>query len=278
MSHSLPQSPCVLSAHQDESSPPNQRPQPSYSLLVSALSGLLGMGLAATGCTTPAEEPQTNVDMAVSLDFSAPADAAMAADLSYNRKVSDTPVSFAEFSASCEKRGGLVQTTATCAGNNACKGLSYLDGVTTEHSCKGMNSCGPGMSCVDLPKDTGQTGQDIYKNGTCAPTCHAQFSPKYDDGVFTLYVRPGGLSAAAAETRFKTGSRLRLTSIIGFGVHGINDDGSAYANMPGYYTKYSRAEIERVVDYIRTLKVAPKVYEITGSKLAAGAADPEGNR
>lgn len=57
-----------------------------------------------------------------------------------------------------------------------------------------------------------------------------------------------------AEARFKTGARLLLLSIVAFGSHGLNDDWTAYANMPAFYGKYSRAEIERVVDYIRTLK------------------------
>lgn len=249
----------------NEQTPPPASQKPSGALLFSAFAGLLGLSAAAVACT-PAEEPpaQAAADMSVT-DPTPPPDAATPppGDLSYNRKISDKPLTFTEFSTLCEQRGGFVQTTATCSGNNSCKGLSYLDGVTTEHSCKGLNNCGPGMSCVDLQKDSGLSGKDVYEKGACAPTCHAQFGP-FDASVFTLYVRPGGLTPAQAEARFKTGSRLRLLSIIAFGSHGVNDDGTAYANMPAFYSKYSRAEIERVVDHIRTLKVKTKQYEIVG--------------
>jgi hypothetical protein len=233
---------------------------PSSALLAGAFAGLVGLGTLASACTLATEASD-----AVDLATPTPAvDAATPEDTTYNRKISDKPVTFAEFSAICEKRGGFVQTHATCAGNNACRGISYLDGVTTEHSCKGMNHCGPGMSCVDLQKDSGLSGKDVYEKGTCAQMCHGQFSPSYDPSVFVLYLRPGGLSATQAEERFKTGSRLRLLSIVAFGSHGVNDDGTAYANMPAFYAKYSRAEIERVVDYARTLKIKSKTYEIVG--------------
>lgn len=239
---------------------PAATPSPSSALLAGAFAGLLGLSALGPACTQASEATEA-LDMATPPP---PVDAAPPEDMTYNRKISDKPVTFPEFSAICEKRGGFVQTTATCAGNNACRGISYLDGITTEHSCKGMNNCGPGMSCVDLQKDSGLSGKDVYEKGTCAQMCHGQFSPSYDPGVFTLYVRPGGLSATQAEDRFKTGSRLRLLSIVAFGSHGVNDDGTAYANMPAFYAKYSRAEIERVVDYVRTLKIKSKTYEIVG--------------
>jgi mono/diheme cytochrome c family protein len=179
--------------------------------------------------------------------------------------VSTTPISYDEFLARCDEWGGFVQTIAVCGGNNACKGYSYLEPTLTEHSCRGMNSCGPGMSCVVLQPDGGQTGQQIYEDtGQCASMCHGS-------GGFSLLVRPGTVTLEQAKDRFLNGSRRRLESIVAFGVTGINADGVAYANMPPYHGKYSRAEILRVVAYIRTLPVTPSFYEIVGSP----ASNPE---
>jgi hypothetical protein len=186
--------------------------------------------------------------------------------------VSTTPVTYEEFLAACKERGGFVQTTAACAGNNACKGFSYLEPTLTEHSCKGMNNCGPGMSCVVLGPDQGRTGKEIYEGeGACAATCHGQFSPIFDPGVYTLYYRNGSMTADEATAHFQTDPIQKLYSTVAFGVHGMGDDGVAFAHMPPHYLKYSRAEIERVVAYIRTLPVEPSPYDIPGSK-----GDPNG--
>jgi mono/diheme cytochrome c family protein len=41
--------------------------------------------------------------------------------------------------------------------------------------------------------------------------------------------------------------------LIAFGVHGVYDDGTAFQNMAPYNQVLSRAEIARVVEYIRKL-------------------------
>jgi hypothetical protein len=210
---------------------------------------LSGLGLSATGCGAGVSGPDAGDG-----------------DAGFSRTVSldGGELTFDQFFTLCEQRGGLVQTTAACAGNNSCRGLSYLGGVLIEHSCKGMNGCGPGMQCVDLPTDQGRSGKAIYTQGTCAPTCHGQFSPSYDAGVFTLHLRPGSATPDEATARFLSGSRQRLRAIIGFGVHGIGDLGIAYASMAGSYQEYSLAETDRVIDYIRTLPVTVSEYEVFG--------------
>ncbi len=225
-----------------------------------ALAGLLGLTFAATGCDDgprpPAGEPPAT---------EVPGDpAAPDSSTQYDIVVSTTLVTYEAFVTACEERGGFVQTTAACAGNNACRGFSYIEPTLTEHSCKGLNQCGPGMSCVVLSADSGLSGQEIYEqDGSCAATCHAQFEPVYDPSIYTLYMRTGDISPREAVDRFKNGSDKRLFSTVAFGVDGINDDGTAFAHMPPHYLKYSRAEIERVVAYIRTLPI--QVYEVTGA-------------
>jgi hypothetical protein len=215
---------------------------------------LSGLGLAASGCGSTVGGEDAG------------------ADAGFSRVLSTTELTFEEFFAKCEQRGGLMQTTAACAGNNACRGLSYLGGTLVEHSCKAMNGCGPGMQCVDLPADQGRSGMDLYRGGTCASNCHGQFSPSYDAGVFTLYVTPGTVTLDEAAARFHSGSKQRLRAIIGFGVHGIGDNGLAYANMPAFYTEYSVAELDRVIDHIRALPLVTHYYDTWG--LADGGVTP----
>lgn len=237
--------------------------RPSGSLMMSAAAGLLGLSAVAGGCEDGPRPPAPPVDTAPPTDPETPTP-----EPSYDIVVSNTPVEFDAFAKACEERGGFVQRTAACAGNNSCKGFSYIEPTLTEHSCKGLNSCGPGMSCVVLKEDSGLTGKEIYEeDGACAATCHAQFEPVYDPGVYTLYVRPNTLTEEEALDRFENGNDTRLYSTVAFGVHGINDDGVAYANMPAHYMKYSRAEIERVVAYIRSLPKQVSIYPVTGSPL-----------
>jgi len=237
--------------------------RPSTSLMIGAAAGLLGLAAFAGGCEDGPLPPPAAPEETTPPDPDTPAP-----EPSYNIVVSNTPVEFDDFVKACEERGGFVQRTAACAGNNSCKGFSYIEPTLTEHSCKGLNACGPGMSCVVLKEDSGLTGKEIYEgDGACAATCHAQFVPVYDPGVYTLYVRPNTLTEEEALDRFENGNDTRLYSTIAFGVHGINDDGVAYANMPAHYMKYSRAEIERVVAYIRTLPKKVEIYPVTGSPL-----------
>lgn len=251
------------------------RSVPSGRLLAAALSGFLG---AAGGCAAPGEPGTTPAagEPAAASNLSSGADGGAAdagsPDAFYNITVSQTgEISLQDFTTACDQRGGLVQTSATCAGINACRGFSTNGTHLIEHSCKGLSGCGPGMSCVILPADSGKTGKAIYEEQLpitgewgCGQTCHGQFDPTYDLNHFTLYLRPGTVTPDEALQRFRTGSMDRLRSIVAFGVTNLNDNGTASSTMSGYHSYYSAAEIDRVIDYVRTLPVQVKIYGIAG--------------
>ena len=122
------------------------------------------------------------------------------------------------------------------------------------------------MSCVLSPPDSGEDGKKIYEEtGGCGPICHGK-------EAFSLFVRPGTVTLAEAQSRLQSGPVRRLEAIVAFGVAGQNADGVAFANMPPYHAKFSRPEILRVIDYIRTLPIEPSFYEIEGAK--GGAPEP----
>lgn len=225
-------------------------------LLGAALTGLLALALPACSDSDPA-----------------PVDAAGAAgaggtgtpgtsELQVVSVKVDKTVTFKSFSAECDKRGGYIQTHATCAGTNACKGLSYnkYSLELMNHTCKAMNSCG-GLSCVDSAPDQGRSGKDIYetlKPGPCSD-CHGGL----EGDPFTYYV-PKGKDLKQATADFAKRSRDAQTALVAFGVHGVNENGTAFSNMPAYYERLSKAEIERVIDYVHTLKVEAAEYGTVG--------------
>jgi hypothetical protein len=171
---------------------------------------------------------------------------------------------FADLKAECDQRGGFTQVHAACAGVNGCAGFSYGDwdpGVLTEHSCAAVNGCN-GISCVVLPADSGKTGKEIYEEAlpetgprSCS-NCHAVWDENGPDFTkFKLYLLPGSPRNASNWLDYPAGAQART---VAFGKQGLLDDGSAFSNMAGYHKVYSRAEIERVVDHIRTeLEVVP---------------------
>jgi len=216
----------------------------SSRLLHLALSGLLSAGL--TACLDD--------------DDKEPAAASDSKPQVLSTKKDET-MSFARFLSECEARGGLVQTHAACSGANSCKGLSFnkYSKVLTEHTCKAMNTCG-GMSCVDLPADSNSTGAAIYE-ASCQG-CHTT-----EAGEFILYV-PKGTDLATAEAKFLEKTVDTQVTIVAFGTRGVNADSTAYSNMPAYHEKLSRAEIKRVVEYLRTLPPKAKAYD--GSDLDVG--------
>lgn len=257
--------------------------QPSMRLASHALAGLLGVAVS-TGCgsnhsgaagdsqgstaptsTSDPKPPKMSSDGNASGASGAGAPSSSDAG-TYSNVVSTDSVTFTEFSDLCEARGGFVTTNANCAGSNLCKGLSYAsDGtVLTDHSCKGLNSC-TGMSCVDLPKGSGLSGQDIYDNGPCGG-CHN--TAIEGPANYVVFVHPGTAPEDAVAT-FDKSSSARLASIVAFGTQGVNDDGVAFSNMPSFRDKYSRAEIEAVVAYIRGLPTVTKVYSIPGEDAGA---------
>ena len=235
---------------------------PSLGLLTAALAGLTG--LAACDSDTHSHAVDARVDAPV-IDFDAGLiDAAPAPDANPITSEVKGNRTFADVEAECDTLHGYTQVVAACSGNNSCAGFSYGDwdpGLTTYHTCAGLNGCN-GISCVVLPADSGKTGQQIYEEDlpetgprSCI-NCHAVWSDTGPDMTkFKLWLPPGSTRTAAnwLDTSAKTQAR-----VVAFGSAGRLADGSAFAHMRAYHKLYSRAEIERVVDYIRTqLTVVP---------------------
>jgi mono/diheme cytochrome c family protein len=219
-------------------------------LLHAALAGLLSLGSVACGDKEKADKNEENAPVTTMTQTP-------------NSKITsekvDKSITLTSFLDLCKSRTGLVQTHANCSGNNSCKGVSFHSesGKLSEHTCSGANICA-GISCVELPKDSGFTGAEILQ-GTKGDAVQCNFCHGPGKDSFNLPVKTGTATSDAdkkARTDEFTGrSKERLVSEIAFGIHGVNENGTAFANMPGYYTKYSRAEIERVVDFLRTLPV-----------------------
>jgi mono/diheme cytochrome c family protein len=163
-------------------------------------------------------------------------------------------IPYATFEADCEKMGGLIQMHGACAGNNSCKGLSYGDwgsgSVTTEHSCRGMNWCN-GWSCVVMKDDAARTGADLYADLGC-DGCHSWNGPDANGNPrFTIMIKPGE-DQATTEAAFWDRSDTKFRSAIAFGTRGQTTSGLSFTNMPPYWDKLSAAELDRLIEYIRT--------------------------
>lgn len=176
-------------------------------------------------------------------------------------------MTFAEVATECETRGGFVQVHAACAGTNMCAGFSYGDwdpGVKMEHSCAGVNGCS-GISCIILPPDSGKTGKEVYETALpetgprVCTNCHADWSGEEPDySKFILWVLEG---SPRDETNWLDYPKETQAKIVAFGKRGYLDDGTAYSNMAAYHGVFARGEIERAVDYVRTLDVIVKVIK-----------------
>lgn len=244
---------------------------PFATLLACAISGLLtgcGGGEGASpdaslpGCVDAAgdvtAEPRGDGGTADASPDAGPSDVA-AGDagpvvLSSRR---DPALSFRAFLADCTRRGGFVQTHATCSGNNACRGVSYnrFDRSVTEHTCRAMNTCA-GMSCVETAPGENRPPAELYASD-CAG-CHGE-------DHFSLYREPG-VTEAVATARFNSPARrAQQGAIVAFGVQGNGGAESISANMPGRWDRYSRAEILRLVEYVHTLPLRGSEIIILGT-------------
>lgn len=222
--------------------------KPTPAILSAALAGLMCMG---SGCGKEDSKKE---------------DVATPTTPQVTSKVDAPDLTFAKFSEDCLTRGGLVETHASCGGASSCKGISFnkFSKKLVEHTCKGGNTCG-GMSCIDMPSDTALEGAALY--GTSCKGCHSGEMEVIADGNnnFKIYT-PKGSDTTQAVENFKIKSKATLASIVAFGTHGVNSSGVAYSNMPAYYKKYSRAEIERVVDHLLTLTPVASEYDTLGEE------------
>ncbi len=233
---------------------------PSAGLLTAALAGLLGTA-GACGGGTASPDARATADAATADAALPDAGTPDASPDAGSKIISETEVTktFAELTADCTARGGYTQVTAACAGVNMCAGFSYGDwdpGVLTEHSCAGVNGCN-GISCIVLPPDGGKTGEQILAaelpetGARSCVNCHAEWTEAGVDATkFKVWVQPGSGRTLANWLDRTAAAQAR---IVAFGKHGELDDGTAFAHMSAYYQIYSRAEIERVVEYVRAL-------------------------
>jgi hypothetical protein len=249
--------------------------EPSSRVWASALAGLLGVGGAACGDEHHHVDPDPDPIDAPAVDAATDAGIDAPTDATPSKIISETVVqhSFAELRAMCDQRGGYIEIYASCSGSNTCAGFSYGDwgdGATLiEHSCNAVSGCN-GLGCVVLPADSGMSALDILEaelpdtEGVAQRSCnycHAEWSEDFstfDATKFKVHVVPGsGRTLATWLER----TPEQMARIIAFGSHGQYADGTQYSHMQGYYKMYSRAEIERVVDYVRTT-ATPVLHDI----------------
>lgn len=244
---------------------------PSSHVWMSALAGLIGVA-AGCGDDNKADPDPLPVDSAV-VDQALPPDAP---EEPPSKIISETNVqkTFAELKTMCDQRGGYIEIHAACSGSNTCAGFSYgdwgADAVLTEHSCAAVSGCN-GIGCVVLPDDTapgfGRTAMAILaeeipdEEGVAQRSCnycHAEWSDTgFDATVFKLKLVPGSTRTLAnwLDTPAEVQER-----IVAFGARGVYPNGVAYSHMAAYYKKYSKAEIQRVVEYIRTQATVEIAY------------------
>ncbi len=231
-------------------------------ILGAALSGLAGLAACGDGSDNNIDPDPITYDAAVQPS----PDAEPEGDDYEVTEEDETDQNFAELTTECDQRGGYVQIHAACGGVNSCSGFSVGDwnpDIKSEHTCAGLNGCN-GLSCVVLPADSGKTAEQILEEqlpeGGPAPcmNCHAEWTQDGPDpSVFKVYSWPDSGRDLSNWLDLSAGDQAR---IIAFGAHGMFQ-GRAYANMMGYHKIYSRAEIERVVEYIRTT-ASPRLVEI----------------
>ena len=166
----------------------------------------------------------------------------------------DGAISFEEFEAGCRSSAmvigtanpGVVQTHSDCSGTNGCRGMILHPwNELYEHDCRGVNGCA-GWSCVEAAAGEGRDGEVAFREAHCT-SCHSGA-----DGAFFVQV-PEGEDVAAWVDSFWERSDQAFLSAIAFGIKGRSAEGVAYTNMPGHYEQLSRAEMEAVIAYVRTL-------------------------
>lgn len=195
----------------------------------------------------------------------------------------------------CDERGGYLENHASCSGVNTCKGFTYgdwdEDAQLIEHTCSGVNGCG-GLSCrtmADEPEGGGLTGKEILelddtwyeeRAGAYGPkscrTCHivSEFSEELGDYVYdyTQLKIPVWAKDKRTAENWTERSVAYQEAAIAFGVAGISvEDGQRYSNMAAYDKLFSKAEIQRVVEYMRGYD--PKNITIKEIKLKPGKAE-----
>jgi hypothetical protein len=187
----------------------------------------------------------------------------------------DVQHTHAELAAMCDQRNGYLEVHGSCSGVNSCQGFFYgdweADSQLVEHTCSGVNGCA-GLSCLVPAREdsTGDmTGEEIMKlddewyterAGAYGPkacrTCHvvSEFNEdKQDyDYDYTKLKIPVMPNTGRNASNWLERSPLYQENLITFGARGMTEDGTRYSNMVSYAKLFSKEEIKRVVEYMRS--------------------------
>lgn len=174
----------------------------------------------------------------------------------------DGVVSLDEFEAACaesahlfgDARPGVVHTEATCGGTGLGRGfVLHPWNEFHEHDCRGVNECA-GWTCVETAAGADRDGPTLFEEELCS-WCHTG-----EKGAFLVEVAPEEDAQEAVDT-FLDRSDTRFRSAIAFGKQGISPGDVAYSNMPAYYLRMSRAEMDTAIAYVRSLPLDSANYE-----------------
>lgn len=175
----------------------------------------------------------------------------------------DGTISFEEFDAACarsamlvgEARPGVVQAHASCGGTNSCRGMVLHPWLELlEHDCRGVNGC-TGWSCVETAEGLGVPTEELFQAATC-DYCHTAEA----EGAFKVEVPPGQ-DVQAWLDGFLDRSDAQFRAVLAFGSAGVSPNAVAYSNMPAFYPRLSRAEIDTLIAMVRTMPLEGANFE-----------------
>ncbi|HMV69327.1 MAG TPA: MopE-related protein [Myxococcota bacterium] len=175
----------------------------------------------------------------------------------------DGEISFEEFEAACarsamivgEARPGVVEAHASCGGTSSCRGMILHPwNELLEHDCRGVNGC-TGWSCVETAEGLGLAGAELFEAATCT-WCHSAAT----EGAFGVEVPPGeDVEAWVASFLDRSDAEFRAT--IAFGSKGVSPNDVAFTNMPAFYERLSRAEIDALIAFVRAMPLEGATFQ-----------------
>jgi len=259
---------------------------PSSAMLRAAVSGLLGLTGVACGddSTTEGDPDPHEHDMCEPHDDAGTPDAGPHEHEETEKELGEAELiklSWEQLNAMCDDRDGYIQTHASCSGVNTCQGFTYgdwgEDAELLEHTCSGVNGCA-GLSCVTTAEDGELTGEEIMKledsyfiersgqyGAKSCKTCHtpSEFDDEqgayiYDFTKLRLHMWP---DSGRDATNWTERSAAIQERVVMFGAQGMTEDGIHYSNMAPNNKILSKAEIKRVVEYMRGFAAADIVVE-----------------
>jgi len=229
---------------------------------------------ATAGSGGAAGESSTGHDKDAGVDSGKVALSGSTSEADKEISVKDVQLTNAELVKMCDERQGYVQIHGSCSGVNTCRGFFYgdweADAQLIEHTCSGVNGCS-GLSCLttaEEPEGGGLTGEEIMKlddawfeeragqyGAKSCKTCHvaSEFNEEKQDYEydFSKLKIPVWASAGRDGSNWLKRSAAYQESLIAFGAQGITEEGIRYSNMAPYAKLFSKAEIQRVVQYMR---------------------------